>query len=172
MNFTYEGVAAPFDIARGVTVPVGDYEHEDAQLVVHTDKSAPLNASLRATIGGLFGGDRVSLNPTLRYRVGDNLSGELSWNHNNVDLPVPGGAFQINVAHLRVSYSFTPKISLQALIQYDDRDHRVATNLRFSVLQSANAGLFVAYNEVDEHGLREPRQELILKYSRIIDWFG
>ena len=56
--------------------------------------------------------------------------------------------------------------------QYDDRDHRVATNLRFSVLQSANAGLFVAYNEVDEHGLREPRQELILKYSRIIDWFG
>lgn len=171
VNFSYEGVTTPFDIADGVAVPVGDYEHGDVQVVVHTDKAAPLNASLRATTGGFFGGDRLSLSPTLRYRVGDNLNGELSWNHNDIDIPVPGGEFQINVARLRVSYSFTPKISLQALIQYDDRDDMVATNLRFSWLQSANAGLFVAYNEVDEVGLREPRQELIMKYSRIIDLF-
>ena len=55
------------------------------------------------------------------------------------------------------------------LVQYDDRDDLVATNLRFSWLQSANAGLYVVYNEIDEDGLRKPRREILLKYSRIID---
>ena len=52
---------------------------------------------------------------------------------------------------------------------YDDRDDLVATNIRFSWLQSANAGLYLVYNEIDEEGLRKPRREFILKYSRIVD---
>ena len=45
---------------------------------------------------------------------------------------------------------------LQALIQYDDRRDSVGVNLRFSLLQQANSGLFLVYNEVDEEGLRGP----------------
>jgi hypothetical protein len=169
MNLTHEGVKDPFDIVDGVTVPVGEYDHEEALLVFMSDEGAPFSAELRSTIGGLFGGDRISLQPTLRYRIGERFSSELSWNYNDIDLPVPDGHFQINLARLRVSYSFTPKILLQALVQYDDRDDLVATNLRFSWLQSANAGLYLVYNEIDEEGLRKPRREVILKYSRIID---
>ena len=169
MNLTHEGVTEPFEIIDGVTVPVGDYDHAEAQLVFLTDEGAPLSASLRAFIGGFFGGDRVTLQPTVRYRIGETFSTELTWNYNDIDLPVPDGHFQVNVARLRVSYSFTPKILLQALVQYDDRDDLIATNLRFSWLQSANAGLFLVYNEIDEDGLRKPRREFILKYSRIID---
>ena len=50
-------------------------------------------------------------------------------------------------------------------------DDVLATNLRFSWLQSANAGFFVVYNEVDEGGFGAlPKgRELIVKYSRIFD---
>ena len=82
------------------------------------------------------------------------------------------GNFQVNVGSLRLSYSFTPKVLLQALVQYDDRNDLIGTNLRFSWLQSANAGLYLVYNEVDDDsvvGPMEKRREFTLKYSRIID---
>jgi len=48
----------------------------------------------------------------------------------------------------------------------------LATNLRFAWLQSANTGLYLVYNEVDDSSpgsIGGPRRELILKYSRILD---
>jgi len=75
----------------------------------------------------------------------------------------------------RLSYSFTPNVLLQALVQYNDRDDVVATNIRFSWIQSANAGLYIVYNEVDESGLGAPRENargLTIKYSRIFNLFN
>ena len=74
---------------------------------------------------------------------------------------------------LRLSYSFTPKIQLQSLVQYNDQTEKLGTNVRFSWLRNANSGLFLVYNEVDEQavgGLPTGRQ-FILKYSHIFDVF-
>lgn len=175
MNFTLEGVRESFDIVSGVTVPAGEYKHTESQLVFQTNQGAPLSLDVRSVIGGFFGGDRVNFEPTIRYRVGEKFSTELSWSYSAIDLPVPGGDFEVNLARLRVSYSFTPKMSLQALVQYNDRDDLLATNLRFAWIQSANAGLYLVYNEVDDNGLGAPNgraRQFILKYSRIIDFFN
>jgi hypothetical protein len=171
VNFTHEGVKEAFDIVDGVTVEPGTYNHEELQLVYFTDESAPLSFGLNTIIGGFFGGDRVFVEPSVRYRIGETLSTELLWSHNNIGLPVQNGEFDVNLARLRVSYSFTPKILLQALVQYDDRNDVTATNLRFSWLQSANAGLFIVYNEANEFENlgRDPGREFIIKYSRIFD---
>ena len=175
MNFTQEGVEEPFEIVDGVIVPAGEYEHEEVQLVYQTNQGAPLSLDVRSNIGGFFGGDRVNVEPTLRYRSGEKFSTELSWSHSDIDLPVPGGDFEVDLARLRATYSFTPRMSLQALVQYNRRDEIVSTNIRFAWLQSANAGLYIVYNEVDESGLGAPRhnaQQFIIKYSRIIDLFN
>jgi hypothetical protein len=171
VNFTHEGVKERFNINDDAWVEPGTYKHEEIQLEYHTDEGAPLSFSLRAHIGGFFGGDKTTVQPTLRYRIGETFSTELSWNHNDIELPVANGDFDVNLARLRISYSFTPKMLLQALVQYDDRNDVTATNLRFSWLQSANAGLFIVYNEVDEYGFRPPDtgREFIIKYSRIFD---
>jgi hypothetical protein len=97
----------------------------------------------------------------------------LSYNFNDFDLPVPGGQFEANLARLRLSYSFTPKILLQALVQYNELSEVLAANLRFAWLQSANSGLYLVYNEVDESGIDAPPtgREIILKYSYIFDVF-
>ncbi len=175
VNFTQEGVKEPFEIVDGVVVPVGEYKHEEAQLVFMSNQGAPLSINLRTIIGGFFGGDRVNLEPTIRFRVGEKFNSELSWSHSDIDLPVPGGDFEVDLARLRLTYSFTPSISLQTLVQYDKRNDVISANLRFAWLQSANAGLYLVYNEVDESGLSAPRenaQQFVLKYSRIIDIFN
>jgi len=175
VNFTQEGVKEPFEIVDGVIVPVGEYEHEEAQLVFMSNQGAPLSINVRSNIGGFFGGDRVNLEPTIRYRVGEKFNSELSWSHSDIDLPVPGGDFEVDLARLRLTYSFTPRISLQTLVQYDKRNDTISTNLRFAWLQSANAGLYLVYNEVDESGLNAPRdnaQQFALKYSRILNIFN
>ncbi len=168
INFTLEGVTDAFEIVEGVVVQPGNYDHEELQLVARTDRSAPLSFGLRTLIGGRFGGDRVTLEPELRYRIGEKFTSELTWSYNDFELP--GGDFTVNVGRLRATYAFTPSMSIQALVQYDDRSDVVATNLRFAWLQSASAGLYLVYNEVDEQdAIGKPRREFILKYSRIFD---
>jgi hypothetical protein len=154
-----------------VTIQPGTYDHEELQLVFMGDESQPLNFGLRAVIGGRFGGDRVSLDPTVRFRIGEKFTSELAYNYNDFDLPVPGGDFTANLLRLRLSYSFTPKILLQLLTQYNEVSDVVSNNLRFSWLQSANTGLYLVYNEVDERGLGAlPRgREFIIKFSHIFD---
>jgi hypothetical protein len=71
------------------------------------------------TAGGFFGGDRVQLNPQFRLRVGDRFNTEISWDRNDVDLP--WGQFVTNLGRTRVSYSFSPRVFVQGLLQYNDR---------------------------------------------------
>ena len=181
MNFTLEGVREPFEIVEGVWVPAGTYEHSELQPVIMTNQAAPLSLNVRGNIGGFFGGDRATVDTTVQYRLDERFSTEVSWNHSDISLPVPGGDFKVDLARVRLSYSFTPSISIQTLVQYNSRDDVVAANVRFAWLQSANSGLYLVYNEVDElSGLnlpnsgyeRENARQFILKYSRILDIFN
>jgi hypothetical protein len=171
VNFRHEGVKEAFDIVDGVTIEPGTYKEEEIQLVYFTNRSAPLSFGISAIVGGFFGGDKTFVEPSVHYRIGETFSSEISWAYNDIDLPVTNGDFEVNLARMRLSYSFTPKILLQALIQYDDRNDATASNLRFSWLQSANAGFFLVYNEFDEFSNlgRGPGREFIIKYSRIFD---
>ena len=118
--------------------------------------------------GGFFGGDRVALSPSVTYRWQERFNASLSWNHNDIDLP--GGEFDVALTRLRLSYSFSPKMSLQMLVQHNDRDDLLATNLRFTWIQTANTGLYLVYNEVDDDRAApgRPRREFILKYNHIL----
>ena len=64
-------------------------------------------------------------------------------------------------------------IQLQTLIQYNSTSEKLGANVRFSWLRSANSGLYVVYNQLDERaadGVPTGR-ELIVKYSYIFDVF-
>ncbi len=172
MNLTLEGVREAFEIYPGIFVPPGTYEHKEAQLVLMTNQGAPVSLNLQTFIGGFFGGDRVTLNPTLRMRLGETFNTELSYQRNDVNLPF--GDFVTNLVRTRVSYSFNPRTFVQGLVQYNDRADLWSMNVRFGWLQAANTGLFIVYT--DTHGLydlfdRPERTDrsLIIKFSRIFD---
>lgn len=169
LNLTHEGVKQDFQIVRDVTVSKGKYDHKELTIYSGTDNSAKLSGGLQLVAGGFFGGDRVRVSPSIRYRIGETFNASLSYNHNDIDLPE--GDFEVNLTSLRLSYSFTPKISLQAFVQHNERDNVLATNLRFAWLQEAGAGLYIVYNETDDdiNSPGRPRKELVIKYSRILD---
>jgi hypothetical protein len=124
-------------------------------------------------IGGFFGGNRVTTNPTLRIRIGEAFTTETPTARNDVDLPL--GRFVTNLIRSRVNYSFTPRTFVQSLLQYNDRADIWSMNVRFGWLQAANTGLFIVYN--DTRGLydlfpnRPERTDrsLIIKFSRMFD---
>ncbi len=172
-NIFSDGVKEEFEIIDDVWVQPGTYDESEVQLFVTTNRSAPFSFQFRTTVGGKFGGDRLILGPGINYRIGDKFSSSLSVNYNDFDLPVPGGDFSVLLAQLRLSWSFTPKILFQALVQYNDDDEAIGTNLRFSWLRTANTGLFLVYNEFDERGVDAlpTGREVILKYSYMFDVF-
>ena len=173
VNFTREGVVESFEIIDDVIIQPGTYDHTEIQLHYFGDGAKPLSFSVRTTIGGRFGGDRISISPTVNFRIGETFRSELSFNYNDFDLPVANGQFTAHLARLRLSYSFSPKIQLQLLSQYNETSDTLGTNVRFSWLGSANSGLYLVYNEVDERGVGAlpTGREFILKYSHIFDLF-
>ena len=84
----------------------------------------------------------------------------------------PLGDFVTNLVRTRVSQSFSPRLYVQALLQYNDRSEIWSTNLRFGWLQSSNTGLFVVYNDTqDLDDLPEQRfgRSFVVKYSHLLD---
>ncbi len=168
-NITRDGIKQPFDIVDGVTVQPGTYDHSEGQFFFTTDRSAPLSFIARTTIGGKFGGERYSISSGINYRIGEKFTSGLSVVYS--DFKLPGGAFSVMLSRLRLAYSFTPKILVQALIQYSDDSDIFGTNLRFSWLRSANTGFFLVLNEIDDRSSGAPPRgrEVIVKYSYIFD---
>ena len=176
VNLTREGLFVPFEIFPGVTVPIGVYDHAESQLQFNTNRGAPVSAAIRSTIGGLFGGKRIREVFDVAVRLGETLNAALIWDYNNLDLP--GGSFTTNLASLRVSYSFTTRVFLQALVQYNDRADLWSSNVRFGLLSDANTGLFVVYNDIQGLGSLDPHLDidrsvfgrtLTIKYSQLFD---
>ena len=170
VNLTKEGVLEPFQIFPGVTVPVDTYDHAEAIIRFNTNRGAPLSFTFRATVGGFFGGDRVQMGPEVSMRVGETFNAQLSWSRNDIDLP--GGAFVTNLGSVRLNYSFTTRMFVQALVQYNDRADLWSANIRFALLSDANTGLFIVYNDIQGLGDVRPTgagRTLTIKYSQLFD---
>lgn len=170
INLTREGVKKAFEISKDIFVSPGTYDHREAQLVLITNQGRKISFSSRNFLGGFFGGSRENLQGTLRIRANEALTAEVSLSHNNVRLP--GGKFRTNLLRARISYSFSPRLYIQTLLQYNDNAEIWSANLRFGWLQAANTGLFIVFNEISdtEELLGQPQaRSITLKYSRLLN---
>ena len=170
LNLTTEGVFEPFAIFPGVVVPADRYDHAEAQLRFRTDQGAPVSLEFFSVFGGLFGGSRSTVGPRLSLRLGERFNTQVSWDRN--DLVLPGGAFVTNLSRLRLNYSFTPRVFVQALVQYNDRARLWSSNIRFGMLSDANTGLFIVYDDIEGFDRFRPPgagRSLTVKYSHLFD---
>ena len=170
LNLTTEGVFEPFAIFPGVVVPADRYDHAEAQLRFRTDQGAPLSLEFFSVFGGLFGGRRSTVGPRLSLRLGERFNTQVSWDRNDLDLP--GGAFVTNLSRLRLNYSFTTRVFVQALVQYNDRARLWSSNIRFGMLSDANTGLFIVYDDIEDFDRFRPPgagRSLTVKYSHLFD---
>jgi hypothetical protein len=172
INFTREGLREPFEIAEGVVLPAGTYDNVEWGFDFNTNRSARLYFDGRTDIGGFYSGHRAGGNLTIGTRIGDALVADLGLNYYAVWLRE--GDFETALARLRVAWSFTPRIYLQALLQYNDQTDTFSSNLRFGWLGTAGTGLYLVYNDTENTGpfqrtgfRRGPLDRtLVLKFTR------
>jgi transglutaminase-like putative cysteine protease len=121
-------------------------------------------------IGGFFGGDRRSFDSTIRYRFGDRFTSDLISKYNDVYLP--GGNFLAHLLRGRLTYSFSPKVYIQSLLQYNNQTDQWSMNWRFIWQRSASTGLYLVYNQTqDLDGIPLPgsSRSVVIKYSHLFD---
>ncbi|WP_420322613.1 DUF5916 domain-containing protein [Flagellimonas sp.] len=168
INFTAERVLQDFNISD-VTVPVGNYKNEELQLVLITNPNNAFSLDTRTLIGGYFNGKRITNSGTARYRIGDRFNSSLLFSHSDIQLDT--GNLTALVGGLRLSYSFTPRMFVQSLVQRNNVSEITSANVRFGWLQNANTGLFVVFNIVkDDNDLDLLNNQIItVKYTHRID---
>lgn len=168
VNFTTERVLEPFTISD-ITVPVGFYKNEELQLVIITNPNNAFNLSTRTFIGGYFDGKRITNTGTANYRIGDRFNTSLTFSHSDISLQ--DGDLSAFVGGLRLSYSFTPRIFVQSLLQRNNVSNITSVNARFGWLQNANTGLFVVFNVVKDDDFTDAlnNQVLTIKYTHRFD---
>jgi hypothetical protein len=78
------------------------------------------------------------------------------------------GSFETTLIGLKAAYSFTPRVFLQSLIQYDNQSDDFSVNLRFGWLNTAGTGLYLVYNEVQQTvSPTGPKDRVfVVKYTR------
>jgi hypothetical protein len=168
LNGNWEGFREPFEIYPGVVVPVGEHGGLYYRMRANTDQRKWMSAQLEWEVGRFLTGTQNSPELEVEIRQGGRFSLEATWAYRSINLPE--GAFDTNLANMRVTYNFTASVFVQSLIQYNDRNSRWSTNLRFHVLETAGTGLFVVYNDTESlNGLGPVNRAFIIKYVRQFD---
>jgi hypothetical protein len=175
LNFTGEGLLEPFEIHEGVVIPPGSYDNMEWEFRFNTNLSAPLSVQGSIDAGGFYSGTRVGTTTTVNYRHRDKFVASLRLTYFDVNLKE--GDFVTSVVALKGSYSFTPRIFLQATLQYSNETRNFGSNVRFGWLNTAGTGLYVVYNDTEHLGSLErtgiPRgpqsRQLIVKFTKLFD---
>ncbi len=169
-NLVKEGVLEAFEISDSVFVPAGTYNDQEIQIMIMTNSAKPISFNSMNRIGGFFGGDRINVTPTIRFRYKDRITSEFSSNFNKVKLP--GGNFTTNLLRARLTFAFTPKMYIQSLFQYNNQSDQWSMNWRFIWQQSAATGLYLVYNQTQDYDgipIESSTKSFVVKYSYLFD---
>lgn len=169
LNIYHEGLQKPFEIAPGVTLPIGSYDFPSLGLDLSTNPSTPVSLTLRGDFGPFYDGHRNGGSATLVARHGASFTSSLLLDYNDVHLDE--GDFVRYLIGTRFAYFFTPRVLVQSLVQYNNQAQAWTANARFGWLNTAGTGLFVVFNEGQVADgffdwVRPQSRSVIVKYTR------
>ena len=174
LSDSYELLQTPFSpLGSDVTIPVGGYGFADVGLTYALGPQRLLNGRVELATGGYFDGDITSLDLSRgRVDLFPQLAVEPSVSFNWIDLP--GGSFRTDLVRARVNYTFSPRMFLSGLLQYNSANRTLGTNLRLRWEYSPGSELFVVYTEEqDTDPLRPDRYDglrdrgFVIKLTRL-----
>ncbi len=175
-NLTGEGLETPFEIRENITIPAGPYHNAEWSFRANTNQSAALSASGGWTLGGFYTGWQFAPSLTVDYRYSDTFAASIRANY--FDVHLEEGDFTTAVFGLTGSYSFTPRIYLQANLQYNDDSENFGTNLRLGWLDTAGTGLFIVFNDTEHRGrfartgvpAGPLQRQFVIKYTKLLEF--
>lgn len=141
----FERLDEPFRIRRGHSIPVGEYHFDAYSAFFQSNRSRAVSALATFTRGDFFNGERTGYGTGVTFQPSYRLAARLVWNHNDIDLPT--GHFTTNLVTSRLDYSFSTRLFLNALIQYNSDDREISSNIRLNFIHKPLSDFFLVYNE-------------------------
>ncbi len=151
-------------------LPTGGYGWTEYQIRYTSDPSRMISGGLTYSTGGLWSGTQQTANWNVTVRPSYKLRATFSMSRTAADLDVPKESFVTNLLTLRANYSFTTRMYLDSLLQYDRASDRFNANIRFNLMHHPLSDLFVVYNEqriTTPETLLAPGRGLILKFTQM-----
>jgi hypothetical protein len=140
-----ETLADPFDLTEAVVLGPGIYDYKYGRATYTFGPQRRFGGEVGVRVGEFYSGRRDDVSYQGRIEVWPTLSVEPRLSINRVRLPE--GEFTAALAGGRVNYTFTPRMLLSALLQYNSSAETFGTNLRFRWEYRPGSELFVVYSE-------------------------
>jgi hypothetical protein len=168
LNRWFERLDEPDQLGNGREIPAGEYRFKDFRASYNSNPARRVYGTFSYGPQGFFGGTRTDLSLTLGTRLTDQFSAEGQYSRNDVDLPIPDGAFVTSVARFRIDYAISPSMSLRTLTQYNSLTEQWSTAARVRYTYMPGSDLYIVYDEVrrDARGFAEIQdRQLIVKVT-------
>ena len=146
VNHNYEFLDFNFDILRDgqFVIPIGEYNNAGYSITAQTARFRRFGGAFSFAESGFWTGSQtnVSADVFLRPMVGLNMTA--TWLHSQVRLLE--GSFDTHLFRLVTGYDFSPWMSVNFNVQYDNVTRFLGTNNRFTWVISPGNTFFVVYN--------------------------
>ncbi len=163
-NTTSEQLDAPFGIGPILTVTPGAYRFQDFGGRYTSNKSATISGSVEAKSGGFWSGHKKAVEASLRLRFSSRVAASGTVSRNTVTLPA--GSFTGNLLGLRLDTSFTPRMFLNAFVQYNSEAQAWLSNVRYNLIHHPLSDLYIVWNETRVPGVSQ--RALLLKFTQTL----
>jgi hypothetical protein len=173
-NARYEYITDSLRLNRGDTkaqrLAPGGYQWTEWRMMYSGDASKPLSLNLNATTGGLWSGTQNAINTTVTWRPSYKVRVAAGVQSTSAQLDRPNQKFTATVWTGRANYSFTTKMFLDALTQYDAAIKQFNANVRFNVIHHPLSDLFIVYNEqrFTTPDAPVPGRSLVVKFTQML----
>jgi hypothetical protein len=162
---------AAFQIRPDVRIPIGSYESNEWILTYNTSPGKRFYERLTYSPMEFYGGTRQQLTAAAGLRASSRLSSELQFSRN--DVKMPWGDFLVTLTSLRVDYTFSPKMTIRSLTQYNTATHEISNNVRYNFIHRPGSDLYVVYNELRQTGLpsdvfAQKDRQLVMKLTYLL----
>jgi len=142
---SFERLDEPATIQRR-TLPEGDYTFTAVDGSVRTDQSRTLSGNASFGHGDFWSGTRTQYGGGLMWKTGPHLTLTGSATRNDIDLPVPDGAFSTTVLGLDVLGALNRSLFANALVQWDDVSDTFQASVRINWIHAPGSDLFLVLN--------------------------
>jgi hypothetical protein len=113
-----------------------------------------------------WNGARTSLNLNPSIRLSQNLSFDIGFRLDDVQLP--GGEFSSKVGNVEINYNFTNSWLTKTTVQYDGIQDELGINFRLNWIYQPGDDLFLVYNQEGSSGQTD--RAVILKFTHSFDF--
>ncbi len=167
---TFDRLDRPFAIARGVTVPAGDYLFTDRFVEAEGSSKRRMAGRVRYGRGDFYTGTRQYVQFSPGIKPSSVMSLEAGYEFNDVSLKE--GTFTTHVLNARMNLNLSNRWLTTTLAQYDSASKRHVLFFRVNYIYRPGDNVFVVFNRTNDRQAsgRPPEYQVMVKLTRSIDF--